>query len=519
MKSKILLAIVLALVSVCFALDTIWVDGTDEAELPALKTHNTWEPAQRQRHQYWSSNTAYGSKFYIFGGFRYDQEAMNDLWRYDYTNTSRLNGTWTLVGQKPANYGVKGVPSPDNWPPARNSGLNWADKKGNLYLFGGLGTDLSGKKGTFGDMWKFDGNVWTWIHGEKDVNILGVYGATGEPSPDNRLGARALSVTWVTSKQKVYIYGGIGFAMNPADAPVNLGDLWEYDMEKNVLTWLQRQDSLRQFATPDPYVYGSKGVSDTKNVPSSRKRSCGFVDLNDDLWLFGGKQLLETSFESLSDMWKFSGGNWTWMAGDNTVEQSGSYGRVGLPAVSNKPGARDSAFCWSDQKGALWLFGGYGKATARNSGRLNDFWLYNTKTNGWIWVGGANEHNNAGLFSGKFTKGAYPSSRDQGAYFLDYRNDMWIFGGNGFDKNKDEGSLGDVWKFVNPGVPAEPFVWTNNLIILMIVLFLMAMIVLSGVVFFGSYVALFRYEYFSQNIINDEQGETLDERKPLYDDI
>ena len=73
---------------------------------------------------------------------------------------------------------------------------------------------------------------------------------------------------------------------------------------------------------------------------------------------------------------------WTWLSGDSTllplnglpsnVGFPGVYSTLGVPAVPNIPGGRDSAATWTDQSGNLWLFGGLGYDSASGVGDLND---------------------------------------------------------------------------------------------------------------------------------------------------
>ena len=59
------------------------------------------------------------------------------------------------------------------------------------------------------------------------------------------------------------------------------------------------------------------------------------------------------------------------MSGNNVVDQSEVYGTRGVADPANKPGARSSAVSWTDAKGNLWLFGGYGGGLY-----LNDLWMF-----------------------------------------------------------------------------------------------------------------------------------------------
>ena len=62
----------------------------------------------------------------------------------------------------------------------------------------------------------------------------------------------------------------------------------------------------------------------------------------------------------LNDLWKYEGGQWTWMSGSNQTYQNGTYGQLGIANSSNIPGSRQSAVSWIDSNNTLWLFGGEG---------------------------------------------------------------------------------------------------------------------------------------------------------------
>jgi hypothetical protein len=44
-----------------------------------------------------------------------------------------------------------------------------------------------------------------------------------------------------------------------------------------------------------------------------------------------------------NDLWKYSGGQWTWMGGSNLADQPAVYGTQGTPGLGNIPGPRFSA--------------------------------------------------------------------------------------------------------------------------------------------------------------------------------
>ena len=50
------------------------------------------------------------------------------------------------------------------------------------------------------------------------------------------------------------------------------------------------------------------------------------------------------------------------MNGDNTPNNTGVYGTIGIANAANKPGARNRSTSWTDASGRFWLFGGFGFA-------------------------------------------------------------------------------------------------------------------------------------------------------------
>src|SRR5215813_925618 len=107
---------------------------------------------------------------------------------------------------------------------------------------------------------------------------------------------------------------------------------------------------------------GLKGTPSPSNVPGGRRLAVGWTDRSGNLWLFGGisesTAIPPYSNAGVNDLWRYSGGEWTWMSGSNMTNQAGSYGTQGTPAPGNVPGARSDAVSWIDASGNFWLFGG-----------------------------------------------------------------------------------------------------------------------------------------------------------------
>jgi hypothetical protein len=83
----------------------------------------------------------------------------------------------------------------------------------------------------------------------------------------------------------------------------------------------------------------------------------------------------------LNMLWRWENEIWTWIAGEDTVNVNGIYGKMGIKDSTNYPGARAGSMSWIDKNGKLHLFGGYGSdANSDFPNRLNDFWTYDSKT-------------------------------------------------------------------------------------------------------------------------------------------
>ena len=301
---------------------------------------------------------------WLFGGTGYDSAGtngpLNDLWKYSAGAWAWMGGSNT-AGQSGI-YGTAGVPSPNNIPGCRVQAVSWVDATGNFWLFGGFGHDSTGTNGPLNDLWKYGAGTWTWVSGSNLVNQSGVYGTEGVPASGNVPGARNSSAGWSDSGGDLWLFGGTGQSGF-------LNDLWRYSSGQ--WTWTAGS------ASPDqPGAYGTQGVAAAGNVPGARQTSLAWTDSSGSLWLFGGNGIDSGGGTGLlNDLWKYSNGEWTWMAGANLINQNGMYGTQAMPASGNVPGARLAIVGWVDANGNLWLFGGYGVA-AGTENRLNDLSMY-----------------------------------------------------------------------------------------------------------------------------------------------
>jgi N-acetylneuraminic acid mutarotase len=380
--------------------------------------------------------------FWLFGGDGQDSTGsfglLNDLWKFDGKNWTWVSGA-NVPGQA-GTYGTRGTASPSNAPGARDRSTTWTDRNGNLWLFGGGGRASVGTGGALNDLWKFDGDAWTWVSGANTADQSGAYGTQGTPDPSNVPGGRVEAISWIDSSGNLWLFGAtLGY--DSAGTLGGLNDLWKFDGSN--WTWVSGATIINQ-----PGVYGTLGVASPSNIPGARGGSASWIDKNGNLWLFGGSGLDSTGTGgSLNDLWKFDGNNWTWVGGSNTVNQSGVYGTKGTPSPSNVPGAREGLISWTDPNGNFWLFGGVGFDSTGARDALNDLWKFDG-TN-WTWIGGANTVSQTGVYGtlGRASPSNVPGARQNAISGIDSSGNLWLFGGDGIDSTGKTDLLNDLWRY------------------------------------------------------------------------
>ncbi len=200
-----------------------------------------------------------------------------------------------------------------------------------------------------------------------------------------------------------------------------------------------------------PGTYGAIATPASTNFPGARDNAVGRTDASGNLWLFGGYGYDSAGHSNpLNDLWRYSGGLWTWMSGSNFVDQTGTYGTLGTAAPTNAPGARWGALSWIDAAGNFWLFGGYGyDASGAGTNILNDLWQYSAATGQWTWMGGSNTRGQTGTYGtlGTPAPGNIPGARWGALSWTDAAGNFWLFGGNGAGLPGQLGNLNDLWQY------------------------------------------------------------------------
>lgn len=444
----------ITIVETAGAVEWTWVSGSDlRSESGNYGTKGQPAPSNvpgaRRETVSWIDS---GGRFWLFGGDGLDSAGsageLNDLWRFD---PATLEWTWMSgsdLKEYPGIYGTQGESGPANAPGARQWALSWIDPLDNLWLFGGVGYDSTGRYGLLNDLWRFDPITleWTWESGSNNRDPSGLYGTKGTADPSNIPGGRQGAVSWLDPLGRFWLFGGLGY--DSTGAPGWLNDLWKCDPTTGEWTWVSGSDRVNQKG-----VYGTLNRPAPSNFPGSRVWATSWRQPNGDLWIFGGLGYdSAVGGGTLNDLWKFNPTTmeWTWVSGSSSHGEAGRYGTKGSPSPSNVPGARQLATTWFDPQGNLWLFGGDGYDSIPWVGQLNDLWEYDLTILQWTWVSGSSTlaQMGPGLYG---TKGlADPSNLPGGRYaassWSDPQGRFWLFGGGGVDAAGEGGYLNDLWQ-------------------------------------------------------------------------
>lgn len=366
----------------------------------------------------------------------------NDLWRYS-------QGTWTLMhdGQ-----------SADT-PPARQLAAACGLDKAYFVLFGGLGAEEESQStdgdSVLGDIWIFSidskqwftlddfqtkikahknnqselpaarGDMAFWCNSGETLTVFGGFGenetlhsdlwtfnlktlqwqlsAQSESLPKDQSfvsyldypTARSGATTWTTG-DRLFLWGGNILPKNARKKHLMIGavgDMWEYSLSTDTWTYITGSKQLCRSAG----VYGELGAADKNNQPGCRRKAAAWVDVHNNLWMFGGDGI-DSSQESvtvfkhsklLSDIWYFElkTSLWTWKGGSNKGEGKGVYKTQGEQSSESIPGSRCEAVVWYSaemnseerrERRFFYLFGGIGHDSKGQDGYLNDIWKLDT---------------------------------------------------------------------------------------------------------------------------------------------
>ncbi len=207
-----------------------------------------------------------------------------------------------------------------------------------------------------------------------------------------------------------------------------------------------------------PGVYGTMGVTSPSNYPGVRDGAMTWTDADGKLWMMGGYGYdANHDLGYLSDVWSLniSTGNWTWEDGSCYCNVSGVYrnpvDEQGNPIIVPwYPGGRADGMTWTDSNGYLYLFGGQGIDEEGYVGDMTDMWCYDPVNFVWYFIDGYSWCDIKGTYGTKmqYDISNWPGGRQNAVmWYISAYNEIWLFGGNGFDGNGSAGNLNDVWVY------------------------------------------------------------------------
>lgn len=355
----------------------------------------------------------------------------------------------TAVPKNSSVYGSLGTIGVGNKPGARLGSVSWTDATGALWLFGG--STLGNGGSTFNklnDLWKYNPvtNQWTFMKGNTNSNVSGIYGIRGIPADANCPGSREGSLAWTDATGNLWLFGGSGFSTGSTAG--SLDDLWKYNPTTNQWTWIKGDNAIGV-----PGIYGSKGVTAFANNPGGRANSVGWTDNGSNFYVFGGSGIGSISSSGyLNDLWRYnvSNNSWTWLSGDSVLNQNGIYGTLQVPAATNKPGGRFSGAGWKDNNGGFWIFGGLCFDGVGGNGNINDLWKYDTATGYWTWMKGDNVISVAGNYGtmGITASTNKPGARTTSLSWVSATGELLLFGGSGFSDLWSYNTTNNNWTWI-----------------------------------------------------------------------
>ena len=212
-----------------------------------------------------------------------------------------------------------------------------------------------------------------------------------------------------------------------------------------------------------PPVFSKLGTPAAGNIPPGRYEAATWTDKSGNFWLFGGDLGYSPCCVLANDLWELSAATkeWAWMGGSATSNTPGVYGTLGTPSAQSAPGSREGASSWTDNKGNLWLFGGYGLDENGSWVVLNDLWEFSPASGEWTWMSGSSVIGNSCAFNGwgcaqqsdygtlgTPAPGNTPGSRDAAVTWTDQQGNLWLFGGLGYDvMAQDQYSFNELWEY------------------------------------------------------------------------
>jgi len=277
----------------------------------------------------------------------------------------------------------------------------------------------------------------------------GHFDTLGTFAPSNTPPGLYEACGWTDKQGYLWLFGGVSQPFSNNHSQSEYGDLWKFDPSLNLWAWIKGPGTYDQSG-----VYGIKGIPSPTNNPGCRGwGAVTWVDTAGDFWLFGGWGWdVNHHHISLNDLWKYSiaTNEWTWMKGSNDSLNLPVYGTIGVADNANTPGGTtEASTSWTDDNNNLWFFGG---------NFSNNLWKYDPVTNQWTLM---KTGTGIGIYG---TKGIpdvnnIPGGRWCYTHWKDRNDNLWLFGGSGYDNRDSSGNLNDLWRYT---IPTNSWTWMGG---------------------------------------------------------
>lgn len=231
-----------------------------------------------------------------------------------------------------------------------------------------------------------------------------------------------------------WIYGGLVTEPN-----ARFDELWRWNSQTRQWSWWGNGDQKSAGQWPEQLVH-----------------PCTWSNAG-NLYMFGGgidpspnPPYASSALTTSNTLWRYNLATRTWTLVQSIIPgEANIYGAIGVYSAQNRPGGRYDAACSLDSQGLLWLTMGYPLA-----GQYSDLWsLRNWDTSPeWAFWGEITLSSAPTL-----TNATHPGGRDGLAAWIDARDVLWIYGGNGLGGI----DFGDMWYTdLTALVPSRAAVWS-----------------------------------------------------------
>lgn len=236
------------------------------------------------------------------------------------------------------------VESPTNIPMARFA-HTWTplNSSNGFLMFGG--TTLA--SGYLNDIWRFNVTTrnWAWIIGSATTgNQAAIRGTVGVSGPANvPAGTYGAEADMAYGTDKMYMFAGNSGSL--------INELWMFDFTIRQWTYLSSSAMAGNFMLNSQYP-GARRYFSVVTIPNTPLLAM----------LNGDGYSLQGHVYGLSEIWVLNttSNKWSWIRGESSTTDIGSYGQMGVTSSLSLPPRRyiESA-SWAPKRNQLVLFGGY----------------------------------------------------------------------------------------------------------------------------------------------------------------